>query len=281
MNIAKILTSYATQDGDGVSISRIPGFDGKYLDPFLMIDELKSDNEADYMGGFPAHPHRGMETFTYIIKGGFEHQDQMGNKKAIRAGDVQWMSTGKGVIHSEMPLADAKDGLHGFQIWINMPSTEKMRDPIYQDTTQHPAPTFKNKSGVTLTALAGSWQFEAVELTSSIQKLSANAALADVTLPDGQLLKLAPLKQHNVMLYVHSGSLITKDNQTLKAGKLLILEPGSDIEIATQHGAGVLILAGDPLNQPIAHMGPFVMTTQAEIHQAVRDYQNGEFGTLI
>jgi redox-sensitive bicupin YhaK (pirin superfamily) len=281
MNIAKILTSYATQDGDGVNISRIPGFDGKYLDPFLMIDELKSDNEADYMGGFPAHPHRGMETFTYIIKGGFEHKDQMGNKKAIRAGDVQWMSTGNGVVHSEMPLSDAKDGLHGFQIWINMPSKEKMRDPIYQDTTQSPAPTFKNENGVTLTALAGSWQFEAVELTSSIQKLSANAALADVTLPAGKQLELAPLKQKNVMLYIHSGSLITPDNQTFKAGKLLILEPGSDIDIATQHGAGVLILAGDPLKQPIAHMGPFVMTTQAEIQQAVRDYQNGQFGTLI
>ncbi|MDA8939732.1 pirin family protein [Pseudoalteromonas marina] len=281
MNIAKILTSYATQDGDGVNISRIPGFDGKYLDPFLMIDELKSDNEADYMGGFPAHPHRGMETFTYIIKGGFEHKDQMGNKKAIRAGDVQWMSTGNGVVHSEMPLSDAKDGLHGFQIWINMPSKEKMRDPIYQDTTQSPAPTFKNENGVTLTALASSWQFEAVELTSSIQKLSANAALADVTLPAGKQLKLDPLKQQNVMLYIHSGSLITPDNQTFKAGKLLILEPGSDIDIATQHGAGVLILAGDPLKQPIAHMGPFVMTTQAEIQQAVRDYQNGQFGTLI
>jgi len=281
MNIAKILTSYATQDGDGVNISRIPGFDGKYLDPFLMIDELKSDNEADYMGGFPAHPHRGMETFTYIIKGGFEHKDQMGNKKAIRAGDVQWMSTGNGVVHSEMPLSDAKDGLHGFQIWINMPSKEKMRDPIYQDTTQSPAPTFKNENGVTLTALAGSWQLEAVELTSSIQKLSANAALADVTLPAGKQLKLDPLKQQNVMLYIHSGSLITPDNQTFKAGKLLILEPGSDIDIATQHGAGVLILAGDPLKQPIAHMGPFVMTTQAEIQQAVRDYQNGQFGTLI
>ena len=281
MNIAKILTSYATQDGDGVNISRIPGFDGKYLDPFLMIDELKSDNEADYMGGFPAHPHRGMETFTYIIKGGFEHKDQMGNKKAIRAGDVQWMSTGNGVVHSEMPLSDAKDGLHGFQIWINMPSKEKMRDPIYQDTTQSPAPTFKNENGVTLTALAGSWQFEAVELTSSIQKLSANAALADVTLPAGKQLELAPLKQQNVMLYIHSGSLITPDNQTFKAGKLLILEQGSDIDISTQHGAGVLILAGDPLKQPIAHMGPFVMTTQAEIQQAVHDYQNGQFGTLI
>ena len=272
MKIAKVLTSYATQDGDGVNISRIPGFDGKHLDPFLMIDELKSDDESDYMGGFPAHPHRGIETFTYIIKGGFEHQDQMKNKKAIRAGDVQWMSTGRGVLHSEMPLADAKDGLHGFQIWINMPSAEKMRDPIYQDTTQHPAPTFTTSEGASLKALAGTWQVEQTTLASSIQALAANAALADVTLPAGTNLNLAPLTQKNVMIYIHTGSLITSDKQTLQAGKLLLLESGSDINLASEQGAGVLILAGDPLNQPIAHMGPFVMTTQAEIHQAVREW---------
>lgn len=281
MKIAKVLTSYATQDGDGVNISRIPGFDGKHLDPFLMIDELKSDDESDYMGGFPAHPHRGIETFTYIIKGGFEHQDQMKNKKAIRAGDVQWMSTGRGVLHSEMPLADAKDGLHGFQIWINMPSAEKMRDPIYQDTTQHPAPTFTTSEGASLKALAGTWQVEQTTLASSIQALAANAALADVTLPAGTNLNLAPLTQKNVMIYIHTGSLITSDKQTLQAGKLLLLESGSDMNLASEQGAGVLILAGDPLNQPIAHMGPFVMTTQAEIHQAVRDYQNGEFGSIF
>lgn len=280
MKISKILTAYATQDGDGVSISRIPGFDGKYLDPFLMIDELKSDDKKDYMGGFPEHPHRGIETFTYILKGGFEHRDQMGNKEAIKAGDVQWMSTGRGVMHSEMPLADAIDGLHGFQIWINMPSAEKMRDSRYQDTTKNPAPSFTNTQGVTLKALAGSWQFENETLASELQSLAANAALADITLPAGKSTYLEPLSQQKVMLYIHSGSLITSDNQTIPAGKLLILEPGSDINISSEHGAGVLVLAGDPLNQPIAHMGPFVMTTQAEVQQAVRDYQNGEFGKI-
>jgi redox-sensitive bicupin YhaK (pirin superfamily) len=280
MKILNVLSAYATQDGDGVSMSRISGFDGKHLDPFLMIDELKSHDKRDYIGGFPPHPHRGIETFTYILKGGFEHRDQMGNKKAIKAGDVQWMSTGKGVMHSEMPLADANDGLHGFQIWINMPSAEKMREPRYQDTTQNPAPSCTNNQGVTLKALAGSWLFDAKTLVASLQSLAANAALADVILPARQTFNLAPLSQKNVMIYVYSGSLTSINDQMLSAGKLLILEAGSDISLRSKQGAGVLILAGNPLNQPIAHRGPFVMTTQAEIEQAIRDYQNGEFGRL-
>lgn len=280
MKVIQQLNSHATQDGDGVNISRIPGFDGKYLDPFLMIDELKSDDHSDFMGGFPAHPHRGIETFTYIIKGGFEHQDQMGNKKAIRAGDVQWMSTGFGVIHSEMPLADAKEGMHGFQIWLNMPSAEKLRAPRYQDTTEAPAPVTRNDQEVELKALAGSWQFASEEQVSSLQDLAANGMLADVTLPAGTEFKHAPLKQTKVMLYIHTGEINTEQGGPVKAGSLLILEPGSDIEFNSQTGAGVLVLAGEPLKQPIAHMGPFVMTTQAELHQAVRDYQQGKFGTL-
>ena len=143
MKIIRTNKAHATQDGAGVNISRIAWFDGRSLDPFLMIDELNSDNKSDFMAGFPAHPHRGIETFTYIRKGGFEHQDQMGNKKAIRAGDVQWMSTGRGVIHSEMPLADAEHGMHGFQIWLNMPAKDKMRPPRYQDTTEQKSPCYE------------------------------------------------------------------------------------------------------------------------------------------
>ncbi|MBQ4856846.1 pirin family protein [Pseudoalteromonas sp. MMG007] len=280
MKISKVLTAYATQDGDGVNIRRIPGFDGKYLDPFLMIDELKSDDKNDYIGGFPAHPHRGIETFTYILKGGFEHQDQMGNKEAIRAGDAQWMSTGKGVMHSEMPLADEIDGLHGFQIWINMPSDEKMREPRYQDTTKNPVPSFTNEQGVTLKALAGNWQFSDQSLNASLQSLAASAALADIQIPAGKSIQLAPLVQQKVMIYVHSGSISTSDEQDFTTGKLIILERNSDISLKSKEGAGVLILAGQPLNQSIAHMGPFVMTTQDEIKQAVRDFQNGEFGKI-
>ena len=280
MNITKILTAYNTQDGEGVKIRRIPGFDGKYLDPFLMIDELKSDEQSDYMGGFPPHPHRGIETFTYILKGGFEHRDQLGNKKAIKSGDVQWMSTGKGVMHSEMPLADAIDGLHGFQVWLNMPSDEKMRAPIYQDTVENPVASHINEAGIKFSALAGNWLFDGKALNSPLQQLAANGAIADVHIPAGTELKLAPLIQTKVMVYIHSGALLLADNSSIQAGKLLILSPHEDIKLMSEKGAGVLILAGDPLNQPIAHVGPFVMTTQDELKQAVRDYQNGEFGQI-
>ncbi len=134
MKILQILPAQPTSDGDGVNISRVADFQALALDPYLMLDEIRSDDERDYLGGFPPHPHRGMETFTYIRKGGFEHRDQLGNVRAIREGKVQWMSTGRGVVHSEMPLADAKEGLHGFQIWLNMPAKDKMRPPRYQDS---------------------------------------------------------------------------------------------------------------------------------------------------
>ncbi|MBS3798531.1 pirin family protein [Pseudoalteromonas sp. BDTF-M6] len=276
MKVLHVLQAQPTQDGDGVNIRRVAGFDGRYLDPFLMLDELKSDDRKDYMGGFPPHPHRGIETFTYLIKGGFEHRDHLGNQKAIRSGDVQWMSTGRGVIHSEMPLAES-EGLHGFQIWINMPSAEKMRPPRYQDSTSTPLPVIENGTGARLHALGGSWQVAEQIAESPLNNLAADAALADVELQPGGRLDLAPLHQSKVMVYIHTGSLAQGQ---YKAGDLLILEPGSDIALSSEQGGGTLILAGEPLKQPIAHMGPFVMTTQEELMQAVRDYQAGRFGTI-
>lgn len=276
MKVLQVLQALPTQDGDGVNIRRVAGFDGRYLDPFLMLDELKSDDRKDYMGGFPPHPHRGIETFTYLIKGGFEHRDHLGNQKAIRSGDVQWMSTGRGVIHSEMPLAES-DGLHGFQIWINMPSAEKMRPPRYQDSTSAPLPVIENGTGARLRALGGSWQVAEQIVESPLNNLAADAALADVELQPGGRLDLAPLDQSKVMVYIHTGSLAQGQ---YKSGDLLILEPGSDLALSSEHGGGALILAGEPLQQPIAHMGPFVMTTQDELMQAVRDYQAGRFGTI-
>lgn len=268
----------ATQDGAGVNITRIAGFDGKSLDPFLMIDELKSDNSSDYMAGFPPHPHRGIETFTYIRKGGFEHQDQMGNKKAIRAGDVQWMSTGRGVIHSEMPLSDAEQGMHGFQIWLNMPAKDKMRAPRYQDTTEHKAPVIVTHSGAELKALAGEWQVEGQTASSPINDLAGNGAIADVVLPPQQQITLDMSGFGKVLLYIHTGSLA---DTRLSATYQLELDPSHPVELHSgEQGAGVLVLAGQPIGEKIAHMGPFVMNTQEELHQAVRDYHAGKFGSI-
>ncbi|MDK1288146.1 pirin family protein [Pseudoalteromonas umbrosa] len=278
MKVLRLTKAQATQDGAGVKIQRIAGFDGKSIDPFLMIDELKSDNTQDFIGGFPAHPHRGIETFTYIRKGGFEHQDQMGNKKAIRAGQVQWMSTGRGVIHSEMPLADAKQGMHGFQIWLNMPAKDKMNPPKYQDSSARPLPTITTDSKATLTALAGEWQTAGKTVTSELNQLAGDGAISDISLPVNSALSLDLSHFGKVVAYIHSGQLKDTVHQ---AGYLLTLDPKTPIVLETaEHEAGLLLLAGQPINERIAHMGPFVMNTQAELQQAVRDYHAGLFGNI-
>ncbi|MFY8273926.1 pirin family protein [Pseudoalteromonas sp. SSDWG2] len=278
MKILQALKAQPTQDGDGVNIQRIAGFDGRLLDPFLMIDELKSDNRQDFIGGFPAHPHRGIETFTYIIKGGFEHQDQMGNKKAIRSGDVQWMSTGRGVVHSEMPLAEAQ-GLHGFQIWINMDAKDKMNEPSYQDSTDGGLPEHANGQGATLKALAGHWHFASEVVQSPLTRLSSEAAIGDVSMQASAHFKMGALNSETALVYIHSGSLKV-DGNTYEQGTLFVLDPRSPLHASSDEQSGFLILRGQPLRQPIAHWGPFVMNTKEQLHQAVEDYRNGRFGAI-
>ena len=278
MKVLRVRSAHPTQDGDGVKISRVADFGALTMDPFLMIDELKSDDSSDYIGGFPPHPHRGIETFTYIIKGGFEHKDQMGNKKSIGAGDVQWMSTGSGVMHSEIPLADEGTGMHGFQIWLNMPAKDKMRPAQYQDSTAQGLPTISNDTGASLKALAGSWEFAGHSVTSPVLSLTSEGAIADLTLDADSSAELNLSDYEQVMLYIHTGSL---DNEEHNTGKLVYLDPTAPIKITTaEQQAGMLILVGNKVNEKIVHMGPFVMNTQEEIQQAIRDYQTGKFGAI-
>ena len=278
MKVLKVIQSQATQDGDGVNIARVADFSGKSLDPFLMIDELKSNNANDYIGGFPAHPHRGIETFTYIIKGGFEHQDQLGNKKAITAGNVQWMSTGYGVVHSEMPIADQQAGMHGFQIWLNMPAKDKLRPARYQDSSESGLPTLTNNNGATLILLAGQWTLDGQTATSPLTGLAGNGAIADLRLISERQASFDLSAYEQVLLYVHSGLLT---NPVLAAGQMVIVDSKQLVSISCDlKGAGVLILAGNKIKEKIVHMGPFVMNTQEEIQQAINDYQNGKFGEI-
>ncbi len=281
MNIIKQYPAHKTMDGDGVNITRIADFTGRNLDPFLMIDELKSAEEADYIGGFPPHPHRGIETFSYILKGGMEHKDQLGNVKTIQTGDVQWMSTGSGVVHSEMPLADSDYGLHGFQIWLNMPASEKMRPARYQDTTSTPIPEHKNATGAQLRSLAGQWLFAGQTLVAPIQDLAGDAEIADVNIEAGGSAELT-LNQHAfVAVYIYSGELLIAGGERYRAQQLLLVDSSEVLTLtASTAGAGVLILAGTPIKEDIVHMGPFVMNSQAEIRQAIDDYQNGRFGEI-
>jgi redox-sensitive bicupin YhaK (pirin superfamily) len=278
MQILKIIKSQATQDGDGVNISRVADFSGKSFDPFLMLDELKSGDKNDYMGGFPAHPHRGIETFTYIIKGGFEHQDQMGNKKVISAGNVQWMSTGYGVIHSEMPVADAQHGMHGFQIWLNMPAKDKLRPSRYQDSSDNALPILSDDKGASLTLLAGEWSLDTKTAISPLNGLAGDGAIADLRLTKNAQASFDLSSYQQVLVYVHSGAVT---NPSLKAGEMAIVDAQQLITLkGSDKGAGLLILTGNKINEEIVHMGPFVMNTQQEIRQAISDYQNGKFGEI-
>lgn len=275
MKIIGIEQSHATQDGDGVKISRVADFHGKLLDPFLMIDELKSDDETDYIGGFPPHPHRGMETFTYMIKGGFEHRDQLGNKRVISDGHVQWMSSGFGVVHSEMPVA-AEDGMHGFQIWINMPAKDKLRPAIYKDSIDEGGlPEISTADGAQLKALGGIWHLDNETVQSPLNNLASDANIADIRLKENGRASLNLSQYDQVFIYIHTGEMNGHNSRSL-----LILDSTEQIEFSSKHSGGALIFAANKLNEPIAHMGPFVMNSQAELMQAVQDYQSGKFGTI-
>lgn len=273
MRILQTLKRRATQDGDGVKISRIADFRSLRLDPFLMIDELKSDNQADFFGGFPPHPHRGIETFTYMLKGGFEHRDQLGNRKVISDGDVQWMSTGFGVIHSEMPVVE-DDQMHGFQIWINMPASEKLRPARYWDSTQQPLVEITHQ-GVILRALAGDWELGNQTVFSPLQELAADAAIADVTLPKGAMANIDRREFDQVFVFVYRGEV-----SGLSEGELAIVDPQSPLILDASKDSGALIFSGNKLNEEIVHYGPFVMNTSAQIDQALRDYRDGKFGAI-
>ncbi|MCC2603988.1 pirin family protein, partial [Planctobacterium marinum] len=205
----------------------------------------------------------------------FEHQDQMGNKKAIKAGDVQWMSTGYGVIHSEMPLADSKEGMHGFQIWLNMPAKDKLRPARYQDSSDIPVPEFSLSQGI-VKILAGRWQLNGESYDSPLADLAADSAIADLQLKPNSVLNIDAKQAGFLGAYLYQGSIwgaTEGEFVSLNASQVNSIETGED-------GAGLLLFKGNPIKEKIAHMGPFVMNTQEELRQAVRDYQQGRFGTI-
>ncbi|MGE4261293.1 pirin family protein [Shewanella sp.] len=281
MKVIQQLRAMPSRDGDGVNIMRVADFQRLALDPYLMLDEIRSDDAKDYIGGFPAHPHRGMETFTYIRKGGFEHRDQLGNVRAIRVGKVQWMSTGRGVVHSEMPLADADSGLHGFQIWLNMPAKDKMRHPQYQDSGNSEHATLSDGNGQ-LYLLAGHWQYGSESADAPLMGLAADGAIADLTLPAGAISQLDLSQYSTVALYLYQGRLQLVGGSEVGAGNMLLLDPKAPLQLhAADETAGMLLLAGNAIGEKVVQMGPFVMNTQAEIMQAISDYQSGQFGEIV
>lgn len=274
MNIREIqtvVTGRPTLDGAGVHIRRTLGRHRHDLDPFLMIDEIRSDDEADFGAGFPPHPHRGIETLTLMFKGGFEHRDHLGNRAELRDGGAQWMSAGRGVIHSEMPLRSG-EGLHGFQIWINLPARDKLKSPEYAQADAAELPWHELANGVRVRAFAGSWTLQGHDIRSPLQSLSAAARVLELVLPAHQACRLPAAAAEAVLVPVIDGALL----EGVEAGHTAIFGQGDGLVLrAGEQGAHALVLCGTPLGEPIAQHGPFVMNTDAEIHEAIEAYRNG------
>lgn len=268
--IERLVRAHPSQDGDGVKISRIHDFGGG-LDPFLMLDELGSERPDDYIGGFPPHPHRGIQTLTYVIHGGLTHEDHLGHSSTIGVGDAQWMHTGHGIIHSEMPLTDSQ-GLHAFQLWLNLPARDKLSPATYRDVRAAEMARIETP-GAQLIALGGDWASEGRHISGPLDALAGRGAVAHVRLEAGGSLMLEQAAP-TLLVYVFEGELSLEGDKVAR-GQLARLGEGERVGMTSDSGAQALVLAGHPHHESIAHYGPFVMNSREELDQALRDYRDG------
>ena len=260
-------------DGAGVKINRLSGFSADLpMNPFLMLDEIRSESEDDFIAGFPPHPHRGFETVTYMREGGFSHQDSMGNTGTITTGGAQWMTAGSGVIHSEMPIADT-NRMHGFQFWLNLPAKEKMQSPAYRDIQGNEVVTLDHKN-VHIRLIAGSLRVGDHTVDGAVTGKTTQALIADVIIPAGATTSLNLPAELRMQFYVYRGSVNVGDTPIAR-GRLAYLSDGEQLTLSASENSGMLLFGGQPINEPVAHHGPFVMNTKEEIQQAIADYQNG------
>lgn len=269
--IQHLIPSQASQDGDGVKIQRVAGpMLNEWMDPYLMLDELRSDDAADYIGGFPPHPHRGFETITYMIDGKMRHRDHMGNEGLIVSGGVQWMTAAKGVIHSEMP--EQEEGLlHGFQLWLNLPADEKLKPSAYRDIQKEEIPELSNDSGVQLLVIAGDIELDGKSAIGPISGLTTEPVILDIELQANTSVSLQLPETHRTLVYSFEGAF-----EQVPHRHMGVFSEGNQLQLSTgNQGARALILAGSPLREPIVQHGPFVMNSVEQIHQAINDYQNG------
>ena len=273
IQVNQIIDPIAATDGAGVKLKRSIGVEPNYYDPFLMLDEFGSENKNDYIAGFPAHPHRGIETVTYMLAGDFEHKDSTGGQGRMTAGDVQWMKTGSGIIHSEMPAM--KEGkLHGFQLWINMPAKMKMSKPEYHyiDANQMAVHQDADKQ---IKVIAG--KFEKAE--GPIRGHNVEPIYFDIELKKGKGFTYEIPSSHNSFIYLIEGEIKIGDKTHDKVtnSTLILLTKGENLKVSALSNAKFLLISGKPIGEQIARGGPFVMNTKQEILQAIEDYHNGTF----
>ncbi len=277
--ISRIIAGQATADGAGVRLRRYIGSaELDQIDPFLLLDFFESDNPDDYIAGFPSHPHRGFETVTYLLAGKVRHEDSAGHGGIIESGGIQWMTAGRGIIHSEMPEQE-QGRLAGFQLWVNLPATDKMCPPAYHEYPASEIPTEIRDNGTTLRVITGATSAETI---GPVRGVATDPVYLDVTLPAESTLTEPMPEGHTTFIFVIDGALTLPDGENtpalLSATQLGILSDGTTVCVtAGDAGARFLLVAAKPLNEPITRYGPFVMNTQHEIEQAIADYNAGRF----
>jgi redox-sensitive bicupin YhaK (pirin superfamily) len=270
--VARKVVGQPTSDGAGVRMTRVIGSQRlDHFDPFLLLDEFRSDDPNDYIAGFPDHPHRGFETVTYMLAGHMRHGDNQGNTGHLGPGSVQWMTAGRGIVHSEFP--EQEDGLMwGFQLWVNLPASDKMTAPRYQDIPAEDVPSVEPAEGVSVRVIAGG--LGGVE--GPVSGVATDPRYYDLSIADDVSYTLELPAGHNAFAYVYQGSATIGAARTfLQRGELALLTHGDELEIEAVEACRVIVVAGMPLNEPIARYGPFVMNTREEIYKAFEDYQSG------
>jgi quercetin 2,3-dioxygenase len=274
-SLKQIIPALETSDGAGVRIKRSIGQQQNIrLDPFLMLDEFGSAEAADYIAGFPSHPHRGFETVTYMIEGHMLHEDHLGNRGDLRNGGVQWMTAGRGIIHSEMPQQE-EGVMRGFQLWLNLPAAEKMTEAGYRDIQPEEIPEIVFEGGK-VKLIAGNMEIEGQLHEGSVADRSTQPIYADIHLESGASVTLPVPEGHNAMLYLYEGTASLADRALQRSAANILGDNGDRFALtAGESGARLLLIAGKPIGEPVVQYGPFVMNTREEIEQTLRDYRDG------
>ena len=292
--VKRVVQSKPTLEGAGVKLRRAFGFGNTTeFDPFLLLDDFRNENPDDYLAGFPWHPHRGIETITYVLAGTVSHGDSLGNRGSLGAGDVQWMTAGSGILHQEMPQGDTDGRMHGFQLWANLPSSLKMTAPRYQDVSAPEIPEVVDDDGTSVRVICGSFWGK----TGPVDGVAADPRYLDVTVPPGQRKRLAVETSRHAFAYVFSGSGTFRDAsqprgvRTEGVGRaetadpsetgnrsLVLFDNGDEISVqAGDEGIRFLLVSGKPIEEPVAWYGPIVMNTEEQLQQAYAELRDGSF----
>lgn len=288
-SVQRQIESRPTLEGAGVKLRRAFGFgDTSDYDPFLLFDDFRNENPADYLAGFPWHPHRGIETITYVLAGNVEHGDSLGNRGSLGSGDIQWMTAGRGILHQEMPRGDAAGRMHGFQLWSNLPSSLKMTEPRYQDIVAADIPEVTEDDGTRARVLCGDFW----GVRGPVDGVASAPRYLDISVPPGRRRVLPVERTHHAFAYVFAGSGSFRDASAPRgvaneltdrfdpAGdrSLVLFDPGDEIVVqAGDEGIRFLLVSGRPIEEPVAWYGPIVMNTEEELERAYRELREGTF----